>query len=67
MLKTDTYLMAVATFLLLVVNWLAFHDFREPHTVRDWLMLLASLVVFVEFARIFWKRNFAGHSAVNPS
>ena len=58
MLNADTLLMIAASLLLLVVNWLAFHDFGEPHTVRDWLMLLASLLVFVQFARQFWNRNF---------
>jgi hypothetical protein len=41
----------------LAVNWLAFHDFREAHTVRDWLMLFASVLVFIQFTREFWKRN----------
>lgn len=67
MLKTDTLLMIAATLLLLAVNWLAFHDFREVHTVRDWLMLFASVLVLVSFAREFWKRNFAYHSADNAS
>ncbi len=60
MLTLDNLTMFVASLLLLFVNWLAFHDFREAHTVRDWLMLLASLLVFVQFAREFWNRNF-GH------
>lgn len=60
MLNTDNLLMISASLLLLVVNWLAFHDFREAHTVRDWLMLVASVLVFLQFAREFWKRNF-GH------
>ena len=38
--------LGVATFLLLFVNWLTFHDWREPHTVRDYLTLCASLFVF---------------------
>jgi hypothetical protein len=58
MLNTDSLLMIVASLLLLVVNWLAFHDFREAHTVRDWLMLLASVLVFIQFTREFWNRNF---------
>lgn len=35
-----------ATLLLLIVDWFAFHDFREPHSVRDYLTLIASLLVF---------------------
>ena len=57
MLNTDNLLMIVASLLLLVVNWLAFHDFREAHSVRDWLMLFASALVFIQFAREFWNRN----------
>ena len=34
MLKTDGLLMIAASLLLLVVNWLAFHDFLERHTMR---------------------------------
>jgi hypothetical protein len=60
MLNTDNLLMITASLLLLFVNWLAFHDFREAHTVRDWLMLLASALVLLHFAREFWARNF-GH------
>ncbi len=59
-LNTDSLLMVVASLLLLVVNWLAFHDFREAHSMRDWLMLLASVLVFVQFAREFRNRNL-GH------
>jgi hypothetical protein len=58
MLNTDNLLMLAASFLLLAVNWLAFHDFREAHTMRDWLMLVASALVFIQFAREFWNRNF---------
>ncbi len=60
MLNIDSLLIIAASLLLLVVDWLAFHDFREAHTVRDWLMLLASVLVFVQFARELWSRNF-GH------
>ncbi len=59
MLNSDNLLMVAASLLLLLVNWLAFHDFREPHTVRDWLMLVASVIVWIQFARAFWSRNFA--------
>ena len=58
MLTTDNLLIITASLLLLFVNWLAFHDIREAHTVRDWLMLLASILVFFQFAREFWVRIF---------
>jgi hypothetical protein len=60
MLNTDDLLMLMASLLLLVVNWLAFHDFHEIHTVRDWIMLIASVLVYLEFAREFWNRHFGG-------
>ena len=55
MWNVDSVLMVAASVLLLLVNWLAFHDAREAHTVRDWLMLFASILVVVEFARAFWN------------
>jgi ABC-type transport system involved in cytochrome c biogenesis permease subunit len=58
MLNTDNLLVIVASLLLLFVNWLAFHDFREVHTVRDWLMLIASILVLLKFAKEFWNRRF---------
>ncbi len=57
MLDGDTLLMIAASLLLLFVDFLAFHDFREAHSLRDWLMLLASVLVFLELARDLWKRN----------
>ena len=63
MLNIDNLLTVAASLLLLLVNWLAFHDFREAHSVRDWLMLIASALVLIQFARHWWagvwKRNFA--------
>jgi hypothetical protein len=38
--------LGAATFLLLMVDWFTFHDWREPHTFRDYLTLLASISVF---------------------
>lgn len=60
MLNTDNLLMIAASLLLVVVDWLAFHDIREAHTVRDWLMLVASFLVLLQFARTFWRQSF-GH------
>jgi hypothetical protein len=33
--------------LLLLADFLAFHDLFEPHTVRDWLMLAGSVLAVV--------------------
>lgn len=63
MWKLDTLLMGAAAVLLLGVNWLAFHDVFEPHTVRDWLALLASVLVWIQFARMLWARDVRQHAA----
>jgi hypothetical protein len=63
MLNIDNLLIIVAGLLLLAVNWFAFHDFREPHTVRDWLMLVASVLVFLKFGKEFWSRYLRQHGA----
>jgi hypothetical protein len=34
------------------VFWFAFHDIREPHTFRDYLTLVASMLVFF---RVGWE------------
>lgn len=56
MVNLNNLLVLVAGLLLLFVNWLAFHDIAEAHTVRDWLMLFASLLVFLVFARDLWNQ-----------
>jgi len=55
MLTVDSIVIVVAALLLLFVGWLAFHGFLEPHTVRDWLTLVASALVFFHFGRAMWK------------
>ena len=57
MLKKDNLLMLAAVLLLLVVDWLAFHDIHEVHTARDWLMLIASALVFIKFGLDLWKQQ----------
>ena len=37
--------LAAGAILLILADALAFHDLFEPHTVRDWMMLLASVLV----------------------
>ena len=39
-------LLGLASLVLAVVVWLAFHDIAEAHTVRDWLTLLAAVLVW---------------------
>jgi DNA-binding CsgD family transcriptional regulator len=52
----NNLLLGMASLLLLCVNWLAFHDFWEVHTVRDWLMLIASTLVFLKFVKELWNQ-----------
>ncbi|WP_267225539.1 hypothetical protein [Dyella silvae] len=46
---------------LVVVDWLTFHDIFEPHTVRDYLTLAASILVFAHVAAGFFHRRIAAH------
>jgi hypothetical protein len=39
--------LAAGVVLLLLADFLAFHDLFEPHTVRDWLMLAGSILAVV--------------------
>jgi hypothetical protein len=55
MIAPDNLIMLGATVLLFFVDWLAFHDFLESHAVRDWLVLLASALVFLDFGRSLWR------------
>jgi hypothetical protein len=46
-MKWSTVSLAAAVVLLLLADFLAFHDLFEPHTVRDWLMLAASALAVI--------------------
>ena len=41
-MKWSTLSLAAAVTLLLLADFLAFHDLLQPHTVRDWLVLAVS-------------------------
>ena len=43
-MKWPTLAVAAAVVLLLVADFLAFHDLLEPHSIRDWVMLVASIL-----------------------
>ncbi len=47
----------LAVLLLLVVDWLSFHDVFEPHAVRDYLTLFASLLVFLHVGLDAWRKG----------
>lgn len=62
MARNVRILLGVASLVLLAVVWLAFHDVAEPHTVRDWMTLVAALLVWFSTALAFRTspRNQAG-------
>ena len=46
-MKVSMLSLAAAVILLLLADFLAFHDVLEPHTVRDWMVLAASALAVV--------------------
>jgi hypothetical protein len=46
-MRWSTISLAAAAVLLLIADALAFHDLLEPHSVREWLVLVASGLVVV--------------------
>jgi hypothetical protein len=46
-MRWSTLALGAAVVLLLLADFLAFHDVFEPHTIRDWLMLVASAFAVV--------------------
>lgn len=55
-MQLNKLLMIAIVVLLFAVNWLTFHDFFEPHTLRDWLLVAASLLVFIYFAKMSFRK-----------
>jgi hypothetical protein len=56
-------LLGLASLILAAVVWLAFHDVSEAHTVRDWMTLLAAVLVWSSTALSF-RRLRAEHRRV---
>jgi hypothetical protein len=54
--------LAAGVVLLLVADFLAFHDLFEPHTVRDWLMLAGSGLAVLALI----DRTVTGSRALRP-
>ena len=50
MMKWTLVVLSLAVILLLLADFLAFHDLFEPHTVRDWLVLAASALAVLGLA-----------------
>lgn len=49
-MKWSMLALGAAVVLLLLADFLAFHDVLEPHTVRDWMVLAASALACVGLA-----------------
>jgi hypothetical protein len=49
-MKWSTMSLVSAVVLLLLADFLAFHDLFEPHSIRDWLMLVGSGLAVVALA-----------------
>ena len=49
-MKWSMLSLGAAVILLLLADVLAFHDFFEPHTVRDWMVLAGSVLAVVSLA-----------------
>ena len=48
---------AAVALVLLLVDWLTFHDLFEPHTGRDYLTFAASLLVFIYIGFDLFRAN----------
>jgi hypothetical protein len=51
-MRWDVLMLGVTAALLLAADVLAFHDLFEPHTIRDWLVLVATLIVIAYGLRV---------------
>ena len=49
-MKWMLLVLGAAVVLLLLADFLAFHDLFEPHTGTDWLMLAASVLTLIVLA-----------------
>ena len=66
MMRWPMLSLGAAVVLLVLTDLLAFHDLFEPHTVRDWLMLAASVLAAVGFAG-HWLTGRSGRPAIRPT
>ena len=51
-IRWNGVLLGALVVLLLVVDVLAFHDIGEPHSAKDWLVLVASLLAIAYVVRV---------------
>ncbi len=51
------WLVVAIIVLLLALDFLSFHDIFEMHSLRDWLTLLLSILVFFYFAKVYLEKK----------
>jgi hypothetical protein len=56
MMKWSLLALGATVVLLLLADFLAFHDLFEPHTGTEWLVLAASVLAIVAFAGVSMTR-----------
>jgi hypothetical protein len=56
MIKWSLLALGATVVLLLLADFLAFHDLFEPHTGTEWLVLAASVLAIVAFAGVSMTR-----------
>ena len=52
MMRWSMLALGATVVLLLLADFLAFHDLFEPHTCTEWLVLAASILAMVAFAGV---------------
>jgi hypothetical protein len=55
-MKWDGLLLIAVVVLLVLVDLMTFHDVFEPHSVRDWLILAVSILVFTYVVKVWIQR-----------
>jgi hypothetical protein len=56
MMKWSLLALGATVVLLLLADFLAFHDLFEPHTGTEWLVLAGSVLAIVAFAGVSMTR-----------
>ncbi len=56
MIKWSLLALGATVVLLLLADFLAFHDLFEPHTGTEWLVLTGSVLAIVAFAGVSMTR-----------
>ena len=55
-MRWTLFVLGATVMLLLLADFLAFHDLFEPHTGTEWVVLVASVLAIVAFAGLAVSR-----------